>query len=298
MPAAFDVVGLGENSVDFVYRVPHHPAANGKVQASGYAVSCGGQVATTLATCAAFGLRTAYLGAFGDDEPGRTIRGALARRQIDLSHAAVRAAANRHAVIVVDERNGDRTVIWHRDPGLRLRAADVPGDCIRTSRLLHVDDLDEEASIAAASIAGGAGIPVTGDFDRASERTGPLLDLTTVPIFSTRVPEQLTGEADPERALRKLRMRHRGWLCVTLGADGAMLLEGDRVHHAPAVTVTASDTTGAGDVFRGAFIYAMLRGDRPAEILRFAVTAASVSCTRYGAIDSVPQMDEVVRWMP
>jgi len=108
--------------------------------------------------------------------------------------------------------------------------------------------------------------------------------------FREHVPPAITGETDAERALRKIRRTHPGLLCVTLGAHGSMLLDGDRVHYQPAFPITPVDTTGAGDVFRGAFIVALLRGDTPADILRFANAAAAVSCTRAGAIDSVPTL--------
>ena len=70
--------------------------------------------------------------------------------RVDLSYAAVRNAPNRHAVILVDERNGDRTVVWHRDQRLAMGANEIPATLIGQARLLHLDDLDEDASIAAA----------------------------------------------------------------------------------------------------------------------------------------------------
>jgi sugar/nucleoside kinase (ribokinase family) len=289
----FDVVGIGENSVDLVYRLPGAPAPNTKFRASAHTVSCGGQVATSLAACATLGLRTTYVGAFGDDANGQRARDALAAVRVDLSHAAVRHAPNRHAVILVDERNGDRTVVWHRDPQLAMGVDDIPNAVVRHARLLHVDDLDENASIAAARIAGGSGVLVTSDIDRVTDHTAALIARSTVPIFSAHVPSALTGERDPERALRKLRKSHPGWLCVTLGTDGAMLLDGDRLHHVPAFAVEAVDTTGAGDVFRAAFIYALLQSQSPAEILRLASAAAAISCTRQGAMTSVPTLEEI-----
>jgi sugar/nucleoside kinase (ribokinase family) len=291
----FDVVGIGENSVDFVYRMPVAPAPDGKVAASAYRVSCGGQVATTLAACSAFGLRTAYVGTLGSDDNGQRIRQALAGALVDISFAVAREAPNRHAVILVDGRNGDRTVVWHRDPALVLGARDVPDAVIAGARLLHVDDLDEDAAIAAAQIAARAGIPVTSDIDRLTGRTLELMALSTAPILSAHVPGSLTGEHDPERALRKLRTGHAGWLCVTLGTRGAMLLEGDRLHHVPAFAIDAVDTTGAGDVFRAGFIYALLQSRGPDRILSFAAAAAALSCTREGAMTSVPALDEVER---
>ena len=292
---SFDVVGIGENSVDLVYRLAGAPAPNAKLAASAYRVSCGGQVATTLAACAGFNLRTAYVGTFGNDDNGARVRDALTRAGVETSYAVVREAPNRHAVILVDVRNGDRTVLWHRDPRLVLKADEIPADVITGARLLHVDDLDEEASIAAARIAAMAGVAVTSDIDRVTVRTTELLAVSTVPIFSTHVPLALTGERDAERALRKLRGHHAGWLCVTLGADGAMLLEDDRLHHVPAPLVNAIDTTGAGDIFRAAFIYGLLRSQSPVEILRFATAAAAIGCTREGAMDAVPSVDEVIR---
>jgi sugar/nucleoside kinase (ribokinase family) len=84
-------------------------------------------------------------------------------------------------------------------------------------------------------------------------------------------------------------------LVVTLGSRGALALVGTEVYEAPGFPVTTVDTTGAGDVFRGAFIVALLEGRPPADILRFANAAAAVSCTRHGAIAGVPSLDEIVR---
>lgn len=293
-----DVIGVGANSVDYVYRLPHYPrpdSPTAKMRIERHVISCGGQVATTLCTCAAMGLRTAYVGATGSDDNGTRMREELGRRGVDIRDAVVRDTINPYAVILLDDTEGERIVLWDRDPGLALEPGEMPAAAIARARLLHVDDTDEDASIDAASIARRAGLPVTSDIERVTERTSELVALVTVPIFAEHVLEPLTGEADFERALRKLRRQHGGMLCVTLGARGAMLLEGDRLYHEPAHQVAVVDTTGAGDVFRGAFIYALLRGDAPAEILRFANAAAAISCTRLGAITSVPSLKETTK---
>jgi sugar/nucleoside kinase (ribokinase family) len=115
----------------------------------------------------------------------------------------------------------------------------------------------------------------------------------TIPIFDEHVPAALTGAADPERALRKLRTSHRGLLCVTLGARGAMALDGDRLLHVPAVRVDAVDTTAAGDVFRAGLVTSLLAGGTTADALSFASTAAALSCTRRGAMSGIPTRAEV-----
>jgi sugar/nucleoside kinase (ribokinase family) len=134
---------------------------------------------------------------------------------------------------------------------------------------------------------------VTSDIDRVTDRTEELIGAVTVPILAEHVAPALTGEKDTERGLRKLRTRHSTMLCVTLGKNGAVILDGDVFHHEPAFPVDAVDTTGAGDVFRGAFIHGLLRGERPDGLLRFSNAAAAVSCTRAGAIDAVPNLEAV-----
>ena len=290
-----DVIGVGANSVDHVYRLPEFPKPDSpaaKLRITHHAITCGGQTATTVCTCAAMGLRSRYVGATGNDDHGRLVRDELSRRGVDITHTAVRDAANAYAVILLDDVQGERVVLWDRESRLDLTPGDIDAAGIGDARLLHVDDVDAEASIHAASIAREAGIPVVSDIERLGDRTEALIASVTVPIFAEHALEPLTGERDFERALRVLRRRHDGMLCVTLGARGAMLLDGDRLYHEPAFQAAVLDTTGAGDVFRGGFIAALLRGDLPGDILRFANAAAAISCTRLGAINGVPTLEE------
>lgn len=296
----YDVVGVGANSVDFVYRLPGSPIADSptaKMRITSYSVSCGGQMATALSACAAFGLRTAYIGAMGTDDNGRRIHTELASRGIDLSHVVTRQGANQFAVITVDERTGERIVLWDRDERLLLADDEVPGDLIASARLVHVDDVDEGAALRAATLAREAGVPSTSDFDRVTERTPELIAAVSMPILAEHVLPAITGESDYERALIKLRRTHAGMLCLTLGPRGSMMLVGDDLVIEPGFPVSAVDTTGAGDVFRAGFITAFLSGAAPRAILRFANAAAALSCTRAGALNGVPTLAAVQRLM-
>jgi sulfofructose kinase len=274
--------------------VPDGPLA--KLRITTHERSPGGQAATALSACAALGLRASYVGTISTDDNGAFIRDALAARGIDVSRAILRDGINPFAVILVAESasaGGERIVLWDRAASMALTAADLPADLAATARLVHVDDVDIDASIAAGRAGRAAGLPVTSDIEAARPKTPALLDAVTIPIFAESVPGRLTGEKDIEKGLRLLRQRHPGMLCVTLGSRGAALLDGDRFIQQPAFPIDAIDTTGAGDVFRAGFIYALLRGDTPQEILRFACAAAAVSCTRRGAIASVPDLDAV-----
>jgi sugar/nucleoside kinase (ribokinase family) len=291
----WDVVGVGENSMDHVLRLPAIPslAEAAKLQIRSQTHEPGGQVVTMLCTCVAMGLRATYVGAFGSDDDGERLRRALAARGLDLGDSVVRQAANRSAVILVDERNGDRVVMGHRDAALALSPDMLPRSALTHARAVHVDGVDEAASIEAARIGREAGAHVTCDLEAVGGRTDELLRELTIPILAQGLPEAIAGERDPERALRRLEAPHARLRCVTMGAQGALLLDGDRAYRAAPPRVDVVDTTGAGDVFRGAFIVALLRGDAPDAILRFANAAAALSCTRAGALGGVPSLEAV-----
>src|SRR5258706_10913109 len=157
-----DVLGLGEGSVDHVNLLPSAPLARGtasELPISSAFDAAGGQVASMLTACSGLGLRTGYLGPLGGDENGRLIRNELVRRGVDMSSVIVRDAPARFAIILVDESTGERTVLWHRDPGLDISEAELDPAAL-TTRVLHVDDVDEAAAIRTARLATARGVLV------------------------------------------------------------------------------------------------------------------------------------------
>jgi len=254
-------------------------------------------MATAMAACAGFGLKAAYLGCVGNDHNGRLVLSEIGRHGVDTSHVLTRDCASRFAVITVDDSSGERIVLWGRDEALNIRRDEIDRGLLESARVVHVDDEDQEGAIAAALIARQAGVPVTSDIDRITGRTRDLIAAVSTPIFAQHVLPAITGESDVERALRALRRSHPGDLCVTLGSSGAAMLAGEEFLHEQPPAVTAVDTTGAGDVFRAAFIYAMLSGYPALEKLRFANAAAALSCMRAGAMAGVPSRAEVERFL-
>jgi sulfofructose kinase len=295
---AWDVIGIGANSVDRVVVLPaavHTLGASGKMPIVERSLMCGGETATLLCACASFGLRGAYIGVVGADAEGRLVRDTLASRGVDVSDVREHPTATRGSVVLVNRETGDRIVLSDRNQGLNFQRGDISPQRISSARVVHVDDADQDAGIAAAALAASANIPVTSDIDKVSDRTEALAASVTYPIFDGQAPVALTGAADPEQALRKLRRLNPGLLCMTLGATGAAVLDGDRFFLSPGFAVNVVDTTGAGDVFRAGFIYGLLQGWPVPELLRFANAAAALSCTKLGAIASVPALDDVTK---
>jgi sulfofructose kinase len=290
----WDVLGIGANSIDFVTVVPAFPRPEGwysKMQIRRHLVSCGGQTATAMAVCARFGLRARYIGAVGDDENGQRVLADLPRHGVDASGVVRLPGRNQFAVIVIDGQTGERAVLWDRDAGLQMRESDIPLAAIAEARVVHVDDVDQAAAIRAARHAVGLGIPVTSDLDRMTDRTAELVESVTYPIFADGLHEKLTGCADHEAALRRMCRPHHKALCITVGQHGAVALAGGRFIASAGFKVEAVDTTGSGDVFRGAFIYALLQGWDIERTLTFANAAAGLACTGVGAMAGIPDLD-------
>jgi sugar/nucleoside kinase (ribokinase family) len=293
-----DVVGVGTNSVDDVVITQTgllEAIASGKARVVARHVFMGGQTATAMCACSQWGLTTSYVGVFGSDEHGRMVRRALEDRGVATDHAIVVEGPNRTAVIVIDG-TGQRTVLWHRTENLSLTASQLDARTLQ-ARLVHLDDDDPVAALRVAEIARRAGTPVTSDIEHAHGCTEQLIAGVTYPILNEHLPAILTGESDPERALRKLRRLNPGLLCMTLGERGAAALEGDRFYMARAFGVDVADNTGAGDMFRAGFMYGILNAWKVPEILRFANAAGAASCRTLGAIASVPSLEDVRQLM-
>ena len=108
----FDAVGFGTNAVDFLIIVPEYPEFNSKIELSDYAQLAGGEVATTMVGLQRLGLKTAYIGRFGDDQAGDFGLQSLRGEGVDVRFAEqISRAKSQIAFIIIDERSGERTVI-------------------------------------------------------------------------------------------------------------------------------------------------------------------------------------------
>jgi len=297
--ADFDVVGVGLNATDTVLMVPRFPAYGGKAPFTREFCSVGGQVATAIVTCARLGLRAKYIGSVGDDERGRIQMDSLRASGINVEHVQQRAnCANQSAYIVVDESTGERTIFWNRPDCLAISPAQITPDQITCARLLHIDGHDTPAVEHAARIARGRSIPVTVDVDTiyaGFDRVMPLVDYL---ISSAEFPARWTGIEDPCTALIAIqRVSGMRVAAMTLGAHGALAYSEGRFHYSPAFVVNCIDTTGAGDVFHGAFCYAVLQQMPIADALEFSNAMAALNCTAPGARGRIANAEEARAFM-
>jgi sulfofructose kinase len=282
---AFDLVGVGLNATDTLLLVSKYPEYGGKVAFDREIVSPGGQVASALATCGKLGLRTKYIGVVGDDERGRIQMDSLREAAMNLDDVEIRAGCpNQSAYIVIDQSTGERTIFWHRPDCLRIDPDSITPEKIACGRMLHVDGHDTPAVARAARIAREHGIPVSVDVDNVYPGFDEVLACVDYLVGSTEFPGRWTGERDPFRALERIQSQHSMRVAaMTLGRYGALARESGRFVYSPGFVVNCVDTTGAGDVFHGAFCYSVLKGATVRDSLEFSNAMAALNCTRLGA---------------
>lgn len=288
-----DLVGVGLNATDMLIRLPHYPALGSKVEFRSGDILPGGQVATAVAACQQWGLRTRYVGKIGDDTAAAIHRAEFARLGVETRLVTASGCSSQQAVILVDDA-GERTVLWKRDNGLTLQPEELRREWITHARALHVDGHDTAAAAVAAGWARDAGVPVIADLDDLYPGVETLLEKIDFLITSRDIPGRLTGDQNLRQSLRAVRDQYGCRLtAATLGHEGVLAWDGSRFHYAPAFQVKTLDTTGAGDIFHAGFIYGLLQGWTLPRQLDFACAAAALNCTAAGARGGIQPLENI-----
>ena len=252
----FDVAGFGLNSVDLLAVVAEHPAVNSKQRLQRVTRLPGGQIATAMATCAKLGWRASYIGSFGGDDMGTLSRaepGRRWRRRVRQPHGRGRHESVRHHPRrrPHGRANGAVGPASRSRLGSRRHSAQA---AVTAGRMLIVDCHETAAATQAARYAREAGVPTIVDVEKVRPGIADLLHQIDIIITAQDFPCALTGYEDLGRALAAMADEFRAPIvCATLGEHGSLARCGGREIRTPAFQVDCVDTTGAGDVFRGAF---------------------------------------------
>jgi sulfofructose kinase len=297
----FDAVGFGLNAVDHLIVVPEYPAFDSKVRFLEHKQAAGGQAATTMVALQRLGLETAYAGRFGSDNEGQFGYEAIKAEGVNIEFAEViEGARNQVAFIIIDARNGERTIIWDRDERVSYRPDEAPVELAARGRVLHLDAHDPPACTRMAEAARAAGTIVTADVDNVYEGLPELLPFIDVLIGSREFPERVTGIADERASLVELKARYGCRIVgMTKGAQGAVIFCEEQFIESPAFAVPGGcrDTTGAGDAFHGGFLYGLLSGEDIETSLKLANAVAALKCRDLGARTALPNENELSEFL-
>jgi len=287
----FDVVGVGVATLDFVGIAASEPLPGYKHQLADWLEAGGGPVATALVVLARLGLRVCMAGAVGSDMYGQRILDDLRAAGVATDGMQVRPGASHLAFVLAEPGRDRRTIWWHNDPGA-YAGLTIDTTLLRGARALHLDTLVPAATEAAHAMRASGGLVML-DAGSFREQALELMPLCDAIVVSERFGHEATGEAAPAEAARALHARYGSLVVVTAGERGSWCVSRDEAFHTPTFEVPTVDTTGAGDVFHGGFLYGLLQGWPLREVARFASATAALKCRAAGGRGGIPTRAEI-----
>ena len=295
----FDAIGFGLNAVDHLVVVPQYPGFDTKIQLLEHVRAAGGQTASAMVGLQRLGLKTAYAGRFGSDAEGTFGLASLLSEGVNVEFAEViDNARNQIAFIIIDKRNGERTIIWERDERLAYEPNDAPVGLAASGRVLHIDAHDPPACTMMARAARGAGTIISADIDNVYDGLPELLPFVDILVSSSEFPKRLTGISNERASLIEMKARYGcAVVGMTLGVRGALLYHEGTFLESSAFDVPGGccDTTGAGDAFHAGLLYGLLTGEEIETSLRLANATAALKCRSLGARTSLPTRSELTK---
>ena len=294
---SLDVLCVGHAACDVSLFVDQYPQENTKCETHESLEDCGGPAANAAWLLSSWGLRTGFAGLVGDDVHGRRTRDEFITAGTEVSLLELRPGhATPLSLILINRQNGSRTIINRKLKGASLS---LNGDRLQPlrPRVLLFDGHELAASLSAME----AFPEAISILDAGSWREGTAVLAGKVHYLaaSERFALQATGmkslthETDRRQCLAGLREQFGTKTIVTLGERGLIFDTGEGFNELPAFQAEAVDTTAAGDIFHGAFAYAITAGIPLLEALRFSSMTASLSVRKAGGRSSIPTLAEV-----
>jgi sulfofructose kinase len=293
----FDCIGWGMNAVDYLSILDPYPNLDEKVDVVESSIQGGGPVPTAMVTLAKLGAKVAYMGRVGDDAEGKFVKDQLEKEGVNTDYLKMdEKSKTARAFIWVDKKTGKRTVALDK-----TRLKETPISELKflnsiSTRFLHIDARESQVNIFLAKWAKKLGAKVC--LDVGSLRSGVESVFLWVDhlIVSKRFACGITKSSDPSSACKELMGKGFEIVVVTIGEDGCICGSCQRreenIFHSPGFPVKVVDTTGAGDVFHGAFIYGLLKKWNLRKTAEFANACAAMKCRKLGGRAGIPSLVE------
>ena len=297
----FDMIGFGNPFQDLIVQLTKLPPTNVNMQMRDYVFMGGGNVPTATVAAGRLGLRTAILGVAGDDMFGHANVADFEYNHVDTSHLKLDPGKRTDFCICVSEVEiGGKEFISKPGDYAPLEITELDEAFIKSGKILHIGDMLTPAKFKAADWIHEAGGKVS--IDAAYYRPDIYENYRYLDIFiasetyfnSMRKDKPVTT---CEEASRYIHAQGPEIVIFTLGEKGCQGTYGETYFELPAFPVDAVDTTGAGDVFHGAFNYAWLQGWDVPTCARFSSAVSGIKCTRSGGRAGIPTLETVQKYL-
>lgn len=296
----FDVIGLGCATFDFLGIIPEMPQFDDEIKMSRTSQQGGGEVATALVALAKLGSSVGFIGKIGDDLIGECIQQDFNNYNIDISNLVVQnSASSPVSMVLISQLTGERAILGCQHSMSDLLPSDIDTDIIERSRYLHLDGYWRQSAIAAAKFARDSGVKVVLDADVLSydSEVSKLIELTDIVIASKNFSRLFSNTDDVQKSLDVISSFGPSIVGITLGSEGSFFCNQEGTFYTPSFQVEVVDTTGAGDVFHGAFIRGLLEGWELCKVAEFASAVAAIKCTKLGGREGIPDFDETLEFL-
>ena len=290
-----DLIALGSVNVDMIGFVDSYPEPNVKKQIRGLRDRIGGPASTAAVTASSLGMNVAFCGIVGEDKNGEEIVQYLKDSKVDTSAMKRREGHGSRFAFVINDPN-TRTIFWSNDDLKLITEGELPYNMIKNSRYIHIDEYEWDAAVPAAKFAKKEGVKIFIDVESVNPTTIELSTLADYLVVPEIFGENFTSiKEDYPLIAKKLHDEFKIPVVLTCGRAGAYCYSAEGKFHQPIFDLPVRDTTGAGDVFHGAFIYAVSAGMQLRKAVRFATAASAVRCNGPAAKNNAPNQEEINR---
>ncbi|MBI1912182.1 MAG: sugar kinase [Deltaproteobacteria bacterium] len=290
------VAGLGQCSLDYIALVKSYPKEDTKEEALEFSIQGGGPAATALVALSRLKVKTTFLGRISDDNAGVEIKKGLKDAGVDVRGLKTKKGGKSQlAFITVNNRTGARTIFWQRPTVPPLAADEVEPSLIKKQDFLLLDGLMVEASLRAAEIAKKNKIPIMLDAGRVRPGMLKIAQMCDYIVCSEEFSKGISNTI--KGTIKELAGYNPKAITITLGKLGSITWSEGKLFRQPAFKVRAVDTTGAGDVFHGSYIYGLLKGWHIRKTVEFASAFAALKCLRLGGRAGIPTLSETLSFI-
>ena len=292
------VTGIGQCSLDYLGLFNGYPEINTKAEALQWEEQGGGPVATALVALSRLGISTRFHGVIGDDNAGERIKHSLVLEGVNADGLLERKNAfSQRAFIAIEKDSGKRTIFWKRPSGMELKPEELNENLLENTSFLLLDGLMKDVSMFTAQKARDLNIPVMLDAGRAREGMLDIAKHCDYVVASEEFARDLGWKGNIDTLKDTAKQINNGVVSITLGKKGSVTFLRDEVINIPSFKVKVVDTTGAGDVFHGGYIFGILKGLSLKDTIQFASALAALKCAKVGGRVGIPNLNETITFL-
>lgn len=276
------VLCIGQAVQDFVFSVDAMPATADKYRASNFETLGGGPAATAAVAISRLGGEARLAARVGDDMLANLIAAELESYGVDCRLLRRMGGRRSSVSAVLVDSAGERMIVNYLDSSMDADPEWLHAYAPLDVAAILTDTRWPEGALLGLNLARRNDLPAILDADLPVPKDGELVRAATHVAFSAGGLAEFSGIDDVEDALRSVHQQTGSWCCVTLGAEGSLLIEDGQLSRLPAFKVSVRDTLGAGDVWHGAFALALAEGKPAGDAVIFASAAAALKVQNGG----------------